>query len=161
MERIRLTGLPTGASGEIKRRQDFYPNGPGEIMNNPFIMEAMNMDDFARLLYYPQRYEKTISDGFGGTKNVPVELATTLMVETTGGHWETIGHVYGVSDPELEKQGLELWKKDDYIVPEPKIEIPVYRKRPEPLNEWAERQGMEPFVRLKIPSRKKRKGIRV
>jgi len=159
MAQIRLSGMPVRSEGETII-ENYYLEKPNDIFRTACVAKIINNGGFARILYHPQYSERTIHDEIG-TRVIKTTLATTLMIETTEGRWETVGHVCGVRDSELEGLGLELWKKDDYIVPEPKIEIPVYRKRPEPLNEWAEGQGIKPSVRLKIPSRKKRKGIRV
>lgn len=158
MAQIRLSRIPIKIEGRWTQ-ENYYLEQLEDILRASFMAKIINEDNFTRILYYPQYPPERA--------NKPrIPLATTLMIETkdkTTGRkkWETVGHVYGVKDSKLEELGFEIWKKDDYKVPEPKIEIPIYRKRPEPLNEWAERQGMEPSIRLKIPSRKKREGIRV
>ena len=131
MKEIRLTGIPTG---ERKTRQDYYIEKPEEIMFNSFVTEAMNINGFTELLYYPQYFERTIRDDYE-TRVVKTISATTLMIETkdksTGRKkWETIGHSWGISDAKLEELGFQKWKESDYDykIPNYKIEIEILNK---------------------------------
>jgi len=127
---IRLTGIPTGE--RIKKRDNYYfeRNELEKIIQASCVANEINSDDFVRLLYYPQCWQKTVEIGTE-TRVIEATLATTLMAETrnksTGiKKWRTIGHIWGVNDSDLEGLGFQKWKESDYILP--KIELPLLRR---------------------------------
>jgi hypothetical protein len=150
MKEIRLIGIPIG---ETKTRENYYLEKPEEILRTVCVVDGINENGFTKLLYYPQYSEKTI-----GTKVVRTPIGTTLMVETKDElngrkKWETIGHVWGVKDSKLEELGFQKWEKNDYKVPDSKIEILVLNEKTvEALNRWMVEQGIEPFVYQKSPT---------
>jgi hypothetical protein len=164
MKEIRLTGIPIG---ETKTRENYYPEKPEEILLTACVVEGKKKNGFTRFLYYPQYSpEKTISYEDGSTKKVHPKLATTLMVETndesTGiKKWETIGHVWGVSDPKLEELGFQKWEGSDYDYKGPSSRIekmddkPLSKEAFEEVNAWLVEQGVKPI------KMKKKKEIKV
>jgi hypothetical protein len=153
MKEIRLSGMPTGKEKII---ENYHPEKPEEIMFIPCVVEGMNRSGFTRFLYYPRHSEKTINDEYG-TRVVTTTLATTLMIETMNKSgrkkWETIGHIWGMNDLELEELGFQKWKESDYDykVPNSKIEIEKLDKKTiKELNVWMVEQGLKPITLKKF-----------